>query len=453
MSLIAPNNPPFPAYRATDKECFAYDSTIRRWPIILDSVISDVEQTLVEETNEASQEEGRVILKAVRILKEEIAADKPLRLLNDSEDDVDTWNGHIQKYFPDVTWFTGTWLFNECYLYRRLRECISMTTHWRDYDPFERQKIQTFRGSHASVFELARKMSAMTYPMTEEQLEIIYDELVQVCLWGNATDLSLLTNMTEEDIKRLQAIEKEHMAAQKKLIVVDDIDVVWGKIKTLQNSRVDFILDNSGFEVFVDFVFADWLLQSKKASKVVFNCKTIPWFVSDVMPKDVPILFDCCFDRDFFPQKEERSEEDFVALKIMAQRWKDYIANGQLIIQAHSFWCNGLSYWYLKSEAPDLFEDLKKSNLVIFKGDLNFRKLVFDCEWPVTTSFRKAIGEDMAEKFTSIVTLRTNKADTIVGLKEGKQEEIEKVATPYEWRCTGKYAVVQYNEPQQKGQM
>ncbi|KAI9316645.1 hypothetical protein BX666DRAFT_181008 [Dichotomocladium elegans] len=387
------------------------------------------------------------VLDKIATLKAELAADTPLRLLEDHEADVKDWNRHISTYFPGATWFSGTWLFNECYLYRRLREAYSLSEHWKDYDPFADQKLSTFRGSYGSVFDLARKMPQMIEPMEAEKQEIVYQELIQICLWGNATDLSLLTNMTDEDIKRLQAVEKEKLADQKKHILVDNIDEAWSKLKGLEKGRVDFVLDNSGFEVFVDFIFADWLIQTRKASKVVFNCKTIPWFVSDVMPKDVPILIDSCKDRTFFPKHEQRSAEDFEALETMVGRWKKYIEDGQLVVQEHAFWCSGLSYWYLKDEAPDLYDDLRQSNVVIFKGDLNFRKLVFDCDWPVTTPFRTAIGPTMAEEFTSILSLRTNKADTIVGLKEGVKEEVEKHATPHEWRCSGKYAVVQFNSP------
>ncbi|KAG0170022.1 hypothetical protein DFQ28_004965 [Apophysomyces sp. BC1034] len=445
MSVISPNNPPFPAYRATEKGSFAWDSTVRRWPIIIDSALVEINEALQKQSEGASQREGQKIIESMKLLKAEIAADKPLRLLQDDEKDTRSWNEHIKKHFPEATWFSGTWLFNECYMYRRIRECFSITTHWRDFDPFSSQKEATFRGSHRSVFELARKMPLMIEPMGEEKLEIVYNELIQVCLWGNATDLSLLTNMTEEDIQRLQAIEEERLAEQKKFIVVDNIDALWTKLKSIKDGRVDFVLDNSGFEVYVDLILADWLLQTKTASKVVFHCKTIPWFVSDVMPKDVPTLFECCLDPQFFPASATRPVEDVEALETMVMRWKDYVGNGQLVISSHDFWCSGLPYCYLNSEAPELFKDMATSDLVIFKGDLNFRKLVFDCDWPVTTPFKKAIGEDMGQRFTNIVSLRTNKADPIVGLREGQKEEIEKHASHNEWRCSGKYAVVEFN--------
>lgn len=367
------------------------------------------------------------------------------RLLKDNEPDTEEWNEHIKTYFDGATWFNGAWLFNECYLYRRLRELFSNSKLWKTYDPFLRQKTETFRGSQASVFDLASKMPEMIKPMPEDKHEIIYNELIQVCLWGNATDLSLLTNMTEEDIKRLQAIEKDKLAEQKQRIIVDKIDELWRKVESLKQSRVDFVLDNSGFEVFVDLVLTDWLIQCGKAEKVVFNCKTIPWFVSDVMPGDVPIIFECCLDRNFFGK--QHTEEEYQALETMVKRWQKYVQDGKLVIQSHKFWCYGLSYWYLKSTAPDLYEDLSKSDLIIFKGDLNFRKLVFCCDWPVTTPFKEAIGPDMS-KLTAITSLRTNKADTVVGLAPGVKEELEKTVTPLEWRCSGKYAVVQYHDGQ-----
>lgn len=79
MTDITPNNPPCPAYRATNKESFAYDTVVRRWPIILDSAITDVKQTIAEETNEARAKEGLDIVKLFEQIKTELAQDAVLR--------------------------------------------------------------------------------------------------------------------------------------------------------------------------------------------------------------------------------------------------------------------------------------------------------------------------------------------------------------------------------------
>lgn len=38
----------------------------------------------------------------------------------------------------------------------------------------------------------------------------------------------------------------------------------------------DFVLDNAGFELYCDFVYADWLIQSGIAKKIKFHGKRLP---------------------------------------------------------------------------------------------------------------------------------------------------------------------------------
>lgn len=79
-SNVSPNNPPYPAFRATEKGSFAWDSTVRRWPIIIDSALKDMEQAVAATTNDpAKKDEGNLIIESLQQLKQEIADDKPLR--------------------------------------------------------------------------------------------------------------------------------------------------------------------------------------------------------------------------------------------------------------------------------------------------------------------------------------------------------------------------------------
>ena len=79
-----------------------------------------------------------------------------------------------------------------------------------------------------------------------------------VCLWGNSTDLSLLIDMSEEQIKRLQSTGGAHLAATEKNILGNHLPQLWDTVKTLKvtgGGRVDFVLDNAGFELYCDFIY------------------------------------------------------------------------------------------------------------------------------------------------------------------------------------------------------
>src|SRR5882757_6434045 len=81
---------------------------------------------------------------------------------------------------------------------------------------------------------------------------------MQVCLWGNSTDLSLLINMTEDQIKSLQSTGGEHLAATEKNILGNHLNQLWETVKVLPEKtggRIDFVLDNAGFELYCDFVY------------------------------------------------------------------------------------------------------------------------------------------------------------------------------------------------------
>lgn len=91
----------------------------------------------------------------------------------------------------------------------------------------------------------------------------------------------------------------------------------------------------------------------------------------------------------------------------------------------------------MKSEAPGLYSKLSNANLVIFKGDLNYRKLLGDINWEYSTQLTTAVRE---LKPTSLVSLRTLKADLTVGLKNEKVEQFK--AKNKHWMTTGQYGVI-----------
>ncbi len=107
----------------------------------------------------------------------------------------------------------------------------------------------------AEPFTLSENLTAAEKLEAERHMFL---ELTQVCLWGNSTDLSLLINMTEEQIKALQSTGGDHLAATEKNILGNHLSELWGVVKQSRENtggRFDFVLDNAGFELYCDCVY------------------------------------------------------------------------------------------------------------------------------------------------------------------------------------------------------
>ena len=64
--------------------------------------------------------------------------------------------------------------------------------------------------------------------------------------------------MTEEDIKKLQSTGGDHLAATEKNILGNHLSVLWLTVEELRHrtgGRIDFVLDNAGFELYCDCVY------------------------------------------------------------------------------------------------------------------------------------------------------------------------------------------------------
>ena len=297
--------------------------------------------------------------------------------------------------------------------YRRISTSFSLSGHWKNYDVFSRQKIKTFRSSRPAVLELAAryrqiidqineaKKASKAGEKTAEEREreaeaekILFFEMLEICLWGNATDLSLLTNLSYEDIQKLQGSEARK--ASEKNILVNDLGaahatLLRARLEGRAERRVDIVLDNAGFELYVDLILAGYLLSSGLATTVVLYPKTIPWFVSDVVPADFPALLNALQSpRAFYetPSDDEKlqgaaappplSDAEVSNLGFLFDQWSEHHAEGRLVLRPRQSWTWPGSYWRLPPLDPELHEDLKASELAIFKGDLNYRKLTGD---------------------------------------------------------------------------
>lgn len=294
---------------------------------------------------------------------------------------------------------------------RRMSTFFALSKHWKGYDVFARQKMATFKSSRPAVLELASRYKELaleaergkgqdgrTGDEITQKERLLFTEMCEICLWGNATDLSLLTSLTYEDIQKLQGSKARKAAEQN--ILVNDLDAAFDVLQRAQagkeneERRVDIVLDNSGFELFVDLILAGYILSAGLATTVVLHPKVIPWFVSDVTPRDFAHLLNALADPQAFytapddsgREHEPLSETELANTQFLFEQWSHFHAEGKLIVRPHRFWTGPGSFWRLPNLAPDLYEDLKQSELVLFKGDLNYRKLTGDVR-PYTTLF------------------------------------------------------------------
>ncbi|KAI0199471.1 hypothetical protein F4808DRAFT_212929 [Astrocystis sublimbata] len=465
-----------PPYLTSDKTSFAYVSARDRWPVIVTGAIDDTYRSVAQCDDAEKRDEGKTIIEELARLKYEMQHDRPLTpIRDDGHPDIALYNAELAS-LGTPTWFAVPWLYCECYLYRRVASSFALSTHWKSYDVFARQKINTFRSSRPAVLELAarykeiveadRKASTSKGEETGEEAQkkqLLFTEMCEICLWGNATDLSLLTSLTYEDIQALQgSLARKASEAN---ILVNDLSAAYTVLRRAQQAgkkerRVDIVLDNAGFELYVDLILAGYLLSSGLATHVVLHPKSIPWFVSDVLPGDFAALLSALANpRPFYETASEEeelqgktpaplAEKEEAELKFLFAEWANLHAEGQLLLRPNRFWTHGGSFWRLPAEEKGLLEDLQGSEVVVFKGDLNYRKLTGDAAWDPTTPFTKAIGPLGPGSGINVLALRTCKADVVVGLQPGEDEKLRDGddSGARKWAWSGKWAVVSFSE-------
>ncbi|PKY00004.1 DUF89-domain-containing protein [Aspergillus campestris IBT 28561] len=460
-------DPSIAGYSTSDESSFAYTSARDRWPSILRGAIADISVSSATLKDPEASAEAGVIIEQFRELEAEIKSDGKLTpLWDDGSPDIADYNDELAQ--RDPTWLNVFWLFGECYLYRRINTFFSRSSKWKGYDVFARQKKSTCQSSKTAIVELANRYKAIVNnpsPNHSELEAFRFKEMCEICLWGNATDLSLLTSLTYEDIQKLQGSAARK--AQEKNILVNDIPAAYDVLNEVRGERgtggrVDLVLDNSGFELYVDLLLAGYLLSTGLASKVILHPKSMPWFVSDVVAADLTdLLLALSEPESFFEEQNSKNlrntehvltESEKTDLKTLGTHWTAFQKSGKLILQEDPFWTTAGSYWRLPHKAPALFEELKESDLVIFKGDLNYRKLTGDVKWDSTTSYSKAIGPLGLGSGVRTLALRTCKADVVVGLAENQDEQVQREhgsdldTKARTWAWTGKWAVASFND-------
>ena len=143
--------------------------------------------------------------------------------------------------------------------------------------------------------------------------------------------------------------------------------------------HLTIVLDNVGFEFFSDLVLLGVLLSSASVESVTMHVKPMPWMISDVTRDDVR-----------WTLKQLLASENPL-IQLIGRTLQTFMNLDQLRIRTHDFWSLPYNYNIMKKLAPDLYEELSMADLIIFKGQVNFIKLIGGYKWNITTPFHQAL--------------------------------------------------------------
>ena len=328
--------------------------------------------------------------------------------LREKTSDKAFWD-HMSNPYIGRTWLDIPWYLGEAFMYRRILEATRYFLPGPTYgiDPYAATKATEWKP------EAAPRSVNLLLEEAPPEAGARFERLLHASLWGNRTDLSY--NVAAQ-VGRAARLEDERSN-----LLVDDTQQVWEYLIRKPDRRLGIITDNAGTELLMDLALIDFILSEGLAERVDLHLKPQPFFVSDAMPDDVQAGLDSLAG-------------DGDRARALAERVRSHLANQRMGLRTHWHYATSLFYFQLPA---DLHAELASMDLVILKGDVNYRRLVGDVHWPPTTPFEQATAYFPAP----LVALRTMKAELIVGLDEGQAEGLSKKDP--EWMVNGRRGLIQ----------
>ena len=339
-----------------------------------------------------------------------------IRPLHDTTD----WNHYITPYLGQ-NWLNVPYFFAETYFYRRILEAIGYFVD-EEFDPFADRKRRGLLTTREAIRQLCQRVEEALAQSSPEVLS----QLLLADLWGNRADLSLFAADLAE-AKTMVAGGRERLLVDETPAVLDHLLDLSGFSIDIKpegsERRIDFIVDNAGFELVCDLALAAYLLGSETAASVHLHLKAHPTFVSDATKLDVA---------QTIPFLLSDGDSEVEALAARLKGWWD---NGRLQLHAHPFWTSPLPMWEMPG---DLSDGLARSHLIIAKGDANYRRLLGDNHWPFTTPFAAIVSYMPAP----LLALRALKSELAAGLSETQIGWLN--GEDGQWLMNGRWGVIQF---------
>jgi hypothetical protein len=211
--------------------------------------------------------------------------------------------------------------------------------------------------------------------------------------------------------------EEAHLLADDTTAVLDHLDAL------NRPARIDVWADNAGFELVTDLALADGLLASGLANPLVLHVKAHPTFVSDATVGDVHSTLD------------RLASDDHDAPRALAKRLHDALKTGRLQLCDPLSWTSPLR---AREFPAPVNAELARADLLISKGDANYRRLLGDRHWAFTTPFAEITSYFPAP----LLALRTLKAEVACGLSSERVEHLNERHP--DWLTSGEWGVIQF---------
>jgi uncharacterized protein with ATP-grasp and redox domains len=310
-------------------------------------------------------------------------------------DDAD-WDEPLRAH-PDATWLNSPWFLAECNVYRQLlRAC----RYWETgLDPFAPRKREELQGE--ALWQTVRALDAYRDASPLERL----NAGLAFALWGNRVDLSYAVGTA---FGRSGEVS-DWLADDRPRVLVH-----------AGAGNVHIVTDNTGSELAMDLALADvWM--SDFGAAVTLHVKMHPTFVSDATTADVWTLLSAM-------------REAGGSAAVRAERLSSAFAQRSLRIIPDFFWNGPRFLW---DRPARLARELDRADILLLKGDANYRRAIGDAIWPAETSFVKATSYFPRP----LVCLRTMKCDALAGISATHSAELDR-ADP-DWRINGRRGLAQ----------
>ncbi len=308
-------------------------------------------------------------------------------------------------------WLDLPWYFAESFFYLKLLAAFGYYAGAaRGKDPFSPQKERELMDPDGGL-AMARRVVAEAEAMGEEEGLAI---ALHSALWGNRLDLS---TFEVDESRRKSVLNRDGDS----LLVDHTARAVAALTRA---NRVQVLLDNSGPELVCDLLLADRLLA--RSPSVTLHAKKAPFFVSDATVSDTLGTIDAL------------AGDTDRRVSAAGARLHGALRSGHLRVLDHWFW-NSASHFTAFPE--DIRTDLVRSDIVVVKGDANYRRTLEDRKWDTSLSL-----DDLASYFPApFLVLRTMKSELVVDVPAEEARRLSRVDPS--WMINGKRGIIRHVSP------